>query len=356
MAALLLLAAGAGMGHAQDAAPARQQVILVLQHPLDTEAETTFGGVITEAVRLTLRRNHLEARFEEAPERLARASLEKKTADLAGLLRQPAHAGVDFLLLAEYAVEAQALDLRLLWFDPKSQRAGPEVTRRGRRDLALDRVILAALEELLAGVQEQLAVRGPSAAGGSSAATAAPAGPGGTAAAPQGVPEARARPARQRHFEIGLGCAPFVPTGMASEYFKLGVYPALGISYVFGGRNGRLALGFSAGMSYFSASGSTSTADTYLVPLGALLRYEIGGERYPGVFLGLAGGAALMIMDSSASGLRYGWTPCGRGTLGVRLPLSAAFGIHIELGYDVFWEQPAPIMGLSPMVLGTLRL
>jgi len=51
-----------------------------------------------------------------------------------------------------------------------------------------------------------------------------------------------------------------------------------------------------------------------------------------------------------------GLTFFGRGCLGVRLPVGRTFALLIEAGYDVYWEQPNPIMGFSPSVSTTIRL
>jgi hypothetical protein len=147
-----------------------------------------------------------------------------------------------------------------------------------------------------------------------------------------------------------------VTTGEASEYFKLGVLPALSLSYLFQGELMRLALGLYAGMNYFKAAGAIASANNFIVPMGVNLRYEIGTERSPGVQFGISSGPALFMMNTTTSGLLMGLTFYARGSLGVRLPLGNTFGITIETGYDVYWEQPSPIMGFSPAVQTTIRL
>jgi hypothetical protein len=159
-----------------------------------------------------------------------------------------------------------------------------------------------------------------------------------------------------KHFEIALGCAPFVTTGIASEYFKLGVLPSMSFSYLVQGPRMRLGLGLYTGVNLFTATGSVASSDNFIIPMGLHLRYEIGSERYPCVQFGLSGGPALFLMNSTANGMLTGLTVYGRGSLGVRLPLGRTFGIVVEVGYDVYWEQPSPIMGFSPSVLTTIRL
>jgi hypothetical protein len=163
-------------------------------------------------------------------------------------------------------------------------------------------------------------------------------------------------PERTRRFEIGLGCAPFVATGVASEYFKLGVMPVLNLSYLFQGELSRFGLGLYGGFNYFTATGDLASAETFLIPTGVSLRYEIGSERYPSVVFGITSGPALLMMISSNDEKFLGLTFFGRGSLGVRLPVGRTFAFLIEAGYDFYWEQPHPIMGFSPSVSTTIRL
>ena len=103
---------------------------------------------------------------------------------------------------------------------------------------------------------------------------------------------------------------------------------------------------------------STDSHDVRVAQFGnaANLRFEIGGVNHPSVQFGLSGGPALFLMNSTANGMLTGLTFYGRGTLGVRLPIGKTFGLGVEVGYDVYWEQPSPIMGFSPSVQTTIRL
>jgi hypothetical protein len=272
----------------------------------------------------------------------------------------------------------------MVWYDPRSGEQLQEVTRRGRKDLVMDRMIREVVSDLLAAVEPSIAdlpmrelpaeqvlfqpVTAGDGAGGASSTNsvtghaprllpspdgdsprpALPSEDGGAAGADQ--------PPSGKHFEIALGCAPFVTTGAASEYFKIGVLPSLSLSYLFQGQLMRLALGLYTGVNWFAATGSVASSDNFIIPLGGSLRFEIGGERQPSVQFGISSGPALFLMDSTANGMLTGLTFYGRGTLGVRLPLGGTFGVTIEAGYDVYWEQPTPIMGFSPSVLTTIRL
>ena len=272
--------------------------------------------------------------------------------------------------------------------DPQTGERLQEVTRRGRKDLVLDRMIREVVSELLAAVEPSLAdlplrelpaeqplfqpVPVGTVSGGASSANPVnghapqhlpsaddssprPAPPSEGGAAEKGTTSGEG-PQDVKHFEIALGCAPFVTTGVASEYFKLGILPSISFSYLFQGQLMRLGLGLYGGVNIFTAVGTVASSDNFIVPMGLNLRYEIGNERYPCVQFGISGGPALFLMNSTANGMLAGLTFYGRGSLGVRLPLGRTFGLTLEAGYDVYWEQPSPIMGFSPSVLTTFRL
>jgi hypothetical protein len=389
----------------------RRGVILAMNRPLDSEAERLFTGVVSESVRGSLERQKLGVVETTAPS-YQLASFNNPT----DVLDSSTTEEVDFILLTEYASRGQDLEIRMAWYDPQSGEKTEEVIRRGRKDLVLDKIIREALNELLVAVESSLedmeprqfvAERSPAvptneqfkttgtAAGAAGTSGMAPGwagangtgtrgtgpggpgadGPGATIPTYPGTPERsgtlpsplipdseieqqEADPAseRKRHFEFGVGCAPFVATGAASEYFKIGVMPVVNLSYLFQGKLSRLGLGLYGGWNRFSATGNQASAETFLIPMGVSLRYEIGSERYPGVVFGLASGPALMMMDASTDETLTGLTFFGRGILGVRLPIGGTFALLVEAGYDVYWEQPQPIMGFSPAVSTTIRL
>jgi hypothetical protein len=351
----------------------RRGLILTMNRPLDSEAAQQFEDVVTQTVRWSLERQKLGVLEKPAP------SYEEATfSNPMDVLDSSIVGEVDFILLTEYASRGQELEIRLSWYDPLSGEKTQEVIRRGRKDLVLDKIIREALNELLSAVESSLnsleprelipsdgsvattpvsGIPNPSATKNAPPLPAAPGGSVESPAAALPAPELnQAEPSdeRIRHFEIGVGCAPFVTTGTASEYFKLGIMPVLNVSYLFQGKLSRLGLGLYGGMNFFTATGELTSAQTFLIPVGVSLRYEIGSERYPGIFFGISSGPALLMMNLNETLL--GLTFFGRGSLGVRLPVGRAFALSIEAGYDVYWEQPNPIMGFSPAVSTTIRL
>ena len=359
----MLFAAGSAHGQNSAATIERRGLILVMNRPLDGEAEQLFQGVVAQSVRCGLERRKLGI-IEQAGPSYEVATFQNPT----DVLDSSLTGQVDFILLTEYASRGRELEIRMAWYDPQSGEKTEEVIRRGRKDLVLDKIIREALNELLAAVESSLDTLEPrefipvdnpvSAMVNSTAINAArvqpysPLLPGSEANRPgvESVPE------RKRHFEIALGCAPFVSTGAASEYFKLGVMPVLNLSYLFQGDLSRFGLGLYGGLNYFTATGDLASAETFLIPMGVSLRYEIGSERYPSVVFGITSGPALLMMISSTNETFLGLTFFGRGSLGVRLPVGRTFALLIEAGYDFYWEQPHPIMGFSPSVSTTIRL
>jgi len=358
----------------------RRGLILVMNRPLDNEAAQQFEGVVAHSVRWSLERQKLGVLEKPAP------SYEEATfSNPMDVLDSSIAEEVDFILLTEYASRGQELEIRLSWYDPRSGEKIKEVIRRGRKDLVLDKIIREALNELLSAVESSLSSLEPREfipAEGSDVtapvvtapvavipntspeknAPPLPAAPGGSVESPAtSIPAAELNPSqaeptggRIKHFEIGVGCAPFVATGTASEYFKLGIMPVLNVSYLFQGKLSRFGLGLYGGVNYFTATGELTSAQTFLIPVGISLRYEIGSERYPSILFGITSGPALLMMNLNETLL--GLTFFGRGCLGVRLPVGRTFALLIEAGYDVYWEQPNPIMGFSPSVSTTIRL
>jgi hypothetical protein len=241
---VMLFAAGSAHGQNSAATIERRGLILVMNRPLDSEAEQLFRGVVAQSVRWSLERQKLGV-IEQAAPSYQVATFQNPT----DVLDSSVTGQVDFILLTEYASRGQDLEIRMAWYDPQSGKKTEEVIRRGRKDLVLDKIIREALNELLVAVESSLdtleprefipvnnsvaattadfktsgAVNGAAAnaarvqpySPGSSGEFLPPVFPGSEANRP-GVESA---PERKRHFEIGLGCAPFVATGAASEYF-----------------------------------------------------------------------------------------------------------------------------------------
>lgn len=325
---------------AQSRAP-QAPTVLVLTRALDSEAEKTFQTVVAESLRLALERGGLAVRQDSRPAATEAAALPPPWSSLPE---------VEHLVAAEYGLVGSELELRLAWYPRGKKEPSATLTRRGRMDLALDRVILLAAEELLRGVNPALGAVRPPVTGPAVAVIAPPASPPLPPEGSAGIGD------RRKRLEIGLGAGPFVTTGAASEYFKLGIMPVLNASFLLRGETRRLGLGLYAGANLFDAEGSLESASALLAPLGAAVRYELGRSSAPLIVLGLSAGPALISMDTSGGERLTGLTVYGRGSLGIRLPVGEVFGIAAEAGYDIYWERPYPIMGFCPAVYASMRL
>lgn len=345
--ALFFLLAGTA-APAQDATGTvvRKGLILTLNRPLDREVQVLFQDVIGRSVRWNLERRNLGVVEKNAP-----AFEIDGIQDPLRLLDSSDRKRADYVLLLEYANRGRDLEIRMVWYDPHSAEKLEEVTRRGRKDLVLDRMIREVLTELLLSVEDSLASL-PLRELPAEQSIFTPMTVDSEVISP--VPESP--PQRRKYVEISLGCAPFITTGGASEYFKLGILPAMNLSYLFRGESSRFALGLYTGLNYFSASGAIASSDNFIIPIGLSGRYELGNERYPTVIFGISARPALFLMNSTTGGMLRGLTFYGRGSLGVRLPIDKTFGITLEAGYELYWEEPSPIMGFSPSAAATIRL
>ena len=360
---VVFLAAQAAAASNGIAAVECRGLILTMNRPLDSDAARLFRGVVSQSVRWGLEREQLAVL--EASEL---SGDQGASGDFADLLETASDKQVDFILLTEYASRGSELEIRMAWYDPRSGEKTQEVIRRGRKDLVLDKIIREALSELLSAVEGSLSALEPRRINVSGASTVTNAYPNqppadGKKMPPPAIPGTEVEPVvgqpapvRIRHFEMAVGCAPFVATGAASEYFKIGVMPVVNLSYLLQGKITRLALGLYGGLNAFSASGDLTSAQTFLIPVGASVRCEIGVENYPGAVFGLAAGPALLMMNPASDSTLVGLTFFGRGALGVRLPIGRTFAVVVEAGYDVYWDRPRPIMGFSPAVFATIRL
>lgn len=342
--ALLQIGLPAALAGQEQSNPA---AVLVLSRALDVEAERTFQAVVAISLRLALERRGLRVVLQDVP-----MSDQALSADPLALFASGAGKEADYLLLSQYASAGQDLEVRLAWHGRGSGSPAAQLTRRGRKDLALDHMILNAVEELLRTANPSLVSSIPRPA--EQPATAQP-----VAGEPVTAQSASQQPtvhARRKRFDIGLGVAPFVATGQASEYFKLGIVPVLNAVFLFRGEAGRLGLGVYTGANLFSAAGSMETESVALVPTGLLLRYEIGREGTPLIVFGVSAGPAILSMKKQTEAALTGLTFYGRATLGIRLPIGRVFGIGAEAGYDFYWEQPYPITGFCPALYATIRL
>jgi hypothetical protein len=255
-----------------------------------------------------------------------------------------------------YTIESREMTIAIDWYDAATGTRAAHGEGRGAVDLQLDRVITDVLNSVLASADDQVRqlrsarekVSGsaPNAAG--TALLPPPAIPGPGAGGPP-------RTAAPRQLILCASFAPFVATGAASYYFTLGYLPSVLASLLFTTPSGRIGVGLSAGVDFFSAVGAIDTYDNYLFPLGVDLRYELAIPRFV-FFLHVAGGPAALLIFTGSHQLFVNLVPFVRSGIGAEITLTPLIGIGVNADYEIYFEMPYYLMGFAPAVSVTFRL
>jgi len=320
--------------------------------PLDSDAED-FGPVVAGA---------LELRFHPAG-----LILDVRTLHLSGsaqpgndtLARQVGEKAAGAILICRFSIVDQKFTATMDWRDVKKGTRATVSEQRARVDLSLDAFILRVLDTLLAQVQgridEMAAKRRETAAARAAAETPPDAGP------QEPAPVVSARPTieddtRARRFLLSTGIAPFIPVGAASSYFSLGYMSFVAGNVVFPIPSGRIGVGISLGVIAFTAQGASGASTNFLVPLGLDASYRLGESSMAGLLFHLSGGAAVLFVSSPTLGTKAKTVPFLRGAVGVELLFSITVGVLLDAGYEIYFEMPLLIMGVSPALEISLRL
>ena len=317
--------------------------VMVATYPLLPDTES-FDTVIADAVRYRLMSRGLAVSFQPGT---------PSAADLEALARE---AGAVITLSCTYSVVGSQMSISLQWRD--LQKKTPLVVReeRGPLDLMLDSVIFKALDDLLGSVQErvkQLASLREAAL--EAQAKAAPAieeparPPAEVVAAPSVVPT-------RMNYSLSSSFASFIPIGPASYYFSVGFSPSLLASLRFITSVGRFAVGLFAGVNFFSATGPSDSASSFLIPLGPDVRYEIGDGTPWLAFAHVSGGPVMLVLKTGSQGTLTDFTGFVKSGVGVSFMFTPGFGVSLAADYEVYFEMPYLIMGFSPSVMATFIL
>lgn len=317
--------------------------IVVLVDPVQKNGES-FRQLVADAAEYKLSSLGVAAQVVAA-----------SPAEAAKPLPQALAHGATVALVCTYDVEGQQMDVTLGWYDSKATTAAVTVQATGPVDLHLDSVILAALDQILAKVEDRIRALSASRSQENTRASqeATPAGfPGVTVIGPRAA-QPVSKP--MRRLLLSGGFAPFLPTGAAAYYFSLGYLPSVLATYFVDTPVGPVGLGLYAGMDYFTAVGSQDYANTYLLPLGVDARYEVGqGLLRP--FFHVAGGPALMIMVTGTQGTITNVLPFLKSGIGLEVMVSQELGISALADYDVYFENPYLVTGFSPSMNLELHL
>ena len=304
------------------------------------------------------------------------------------------------VLACRYSASGSTIDVSFSWADVDRKTQPATFDQKGPLDINMDEVVLQGLDGTLTLVKDRVdglaaarakavAAAAPpappkapaedhtraTAAGQTGAATSTaqadgttattPAGPGtaptNQAPAPALPPASPAAPgtsaAREpAHFILQAGGAAFIPVGPASNYFAIAGAPSLHAAYELPVPPGRLALGLIAAANVFSAVGPTETATGFLIPIGPDVRYSIGGDTPLSVFAHLSAGPAILVLSTASTGAQAGLTAYVKSGLGAGFMFGPRFGLELAADYEVYFELPYLIMGLSTTLQATVKL
>jgi hypothetical protein len=318
--------------------------IVVATYPLLADTES-FGTVIADAVRYRLMSRGLGVSFRPGT---------PSAADLEAGARK---AGAAVTLSCTYSVVGSQMAISLQWRD--LQKKAPPVVReeRGPLDLMLDSVIFKALDDLLSSVQErvtQLASLREAAL--KAQAKAAPATEEAGRMPAEVAPAPAAAVPTRMNYSFSSSFASFIPIGPASYYFSVGFSPSLLASLRFITPAGRFAVGLYAGVSFFSATGPSDSAKSFLIPLGPDIRYEIGDGAPFLAFAHVCGGPVLLVLNTGSQGTLTDFTAFVKSGFGASYMFTPRLGVSLIADYEVYFEMPYLIMGFSPTVMVTYIL
>ncbi len=317
--------------------PEGQPDVLVLINPLEQSREE-FRALLADAAGYKLGSLGLVAR-------VVSASLSEAVAPQPKALASGASAA----LVCRYKVQGQELAVTLAWYDAHAGAAAAGAWAKGRLDLNLDGVILKAFDEVLDKVRDRvtaLAARhanAPLEPVAVSPGLTLPAGSGAVQSRDVRQPPA----ATPRRLLLSTAFAPFLPTGAAFSYFRLGYLPSLLASFSLDTPVGPLGLGAYVGLNYFTSKGTEISADNFVVPLGVDLRYELHGA-FLRPFFHVSGGPAVLVMVTGAEQTAVDVLPFLKSGIGFEVDVVPWLGISALVDYDVYFEMPYLVTGFSP--------
>ena len=333
--------------------------VVALVVPLDRDAEA-FGTVVSAALGLRLDSRGLTSDIRSLP---LSGSTQPNNQALVGQVGSTAGA----VLICRLSITGDQISATMDWQDIPEGIHAQVSEEQAQVDLSLDRFILRVLDSLLGKVGsriDQMAAHRKEAEAAQAAAEKAAADKAvadKAAADKQGAVPAILRPTieddpRPRRFLLSTGVAPFITVGEASQYSSLGYMLTATGSAAFQAPSGRFGAGVSLGVVSFTTQGMPGPTTVLLVPLGLDASYRLGASTVAGVLFHLGGGAAVMLVSSPALGVKAKTIPYVRGAVGVEVLFSRTVGILLDAGYDVYFEMPLLIMGLSPALEISLRL
>jgi hypothetical protein len=290
--------------------------------------------------------------------------------------------GADFFLAGFYILAGKDISIDFHFHDVNERRELLSVTRKGKMDLAFDRLVAEAVNEIIENTGIEITDTEAAAPGSSEDKTTLTAsgeavtvesaestagdstrGDSTTKGPAAGDPESSESsesgkmtmfPVREeaateiKHLELSLGFAPFLTVGDASEYFRIGYIPCLYGNYRFALARSRIALGIYTGLNLFTAEGIIASADSMLIPMGLDIRYSPGIDSWVNLFFRISGGPVIFALNPNQTGMLIKVIPFVLGGIGINLSFSRFIGITIDSSFSVYFEKSQIIMGYTP--------
>jgi hypothetical protein len=261
--------------------------------------------------------------------------------------------------LCTYNLEpAGRISLDFRWYDVQAKRRLARVIESTPIDLTMDTIITRGTEKLAvqSGI-EPVKLIPPVGASPASEEIRLPDSDGVTELPAEGAPaEAGFDPGPGNRFNLSVGFAPLLATGVSTQYFTVGIEPSLNVGYRFRKPGNSVYLGFHTGMTRFVARGVLLETDNYVIPFGAEGRFIFDVGKRWNLFIGAAGGPALFMISSPVHGLLVKLIPFAMAGLGLDIQFSRAVGVAARFSYVFYLEGSIILMGLSPGVNFFLRL
>jgi hypothetical protein len=246
--------------------------------------------------------------------------------------------GADFFLAGFYILAGKDISIDFHFHDVNERRELLSVTRKGKMDLAFDRLVAEAVNDSTRG---DSTTKGP-AAGDPESSESSESGK------MTMFPVREEAATEIKHLELSLGFAPFLTVGNASEYFRIGYIPCLYGNYRFALARSRIALGIYTGLNLFTAEGIIASADSMLIPMGLDIRYSPGIDSWVNLFFRISGGPVIFALNPNQTGMLIKVIPFVLGGIGINLSFSRFIGITIDSSFSVYFEKSQIIMGYTP--------
>jgi hypothetical protein len=348
-----------------DTGPQSTPDVVAFIVPGDADAEA-FSSVISGALGLRLSARGLTSDIRSLP------SSGSTHANNDALVRQVGPSDAGSVIICRISVVGGDMTAAMDWQDIPAGVHAAVSGEEARVDLTLDAFIVRVLDSLLSQVGDrvdQMAAKRSAVEAAAAEKAAADKALADKAAEDKAAEDKAAaerqppvlRPAVEddtvpHPFLLSTGVAPFIPVGQASTYFSLGYMVTAVGNVAFQMPAGRIGAGISLGALSFTTQGAAGATTVVLVPIGLQASYRLGASTVAGVLFDLSGGAAILFVSSPTVGTKAKTVPYVRGAVGVEVLFSRTVGVLLDTGYEVYFEMPQLIMGVTPALEVSLRL